>query len=182
MTLRPVIRSNRQTEEDIRQSGLAWSIGRNGIYIEPDIEYIESYKAQGRIRNCAGDGACGYTTRKELAFAYCQMLLEEKHKGQTYNLHGDALTQAQLADHLNRAFNARLVYEPVSVDLFRRERAQELGEFLGGIVTGIYQAIADGNLNNPSHFAQAAGRAHQRWKDFFTPKIAGAPRAKPGHP
>ncbi len=29
----PVIQSNRQTEEDVRNSGLDWAIGRNGIYI-----------------------------------------------------------------------------------------------------------------------------------------------------
>lgn len=167
----PVIRSNRQTEEDIRQSGLAWSIGRNGIYIEPDIDYIESYKAQACIRNCAGDSACGYTTRKELAYAYTRMLLDDSHNGQTYNLHGEPLTQTQLAEYLNRTFNAQLVYEPVSVDAFRRDRAAELGEFLGGIITGIYQGIRDGHLNNPSHFEQAAGRPHQSWDDFFATLI-----------
>ncbi|MEM1062221.1 MAG: NAD(P)H-binding protein, partial [Planctomycetota bacterium] len=31
----PVVCSNRQTEADVRGSGLAWSVGRNGIYIEP---------------------------------------------------------------------------------------------------------------------------------------------------
>ncbi|MGB5533050.1 MAG: NAD(P)H-binding protein, partial [Acidimicrobiia bacterium] len=35
----PIVQSNRQTEEDVRRSGLAWVIGRNGIYIEPDVEY-----------------------------------------------------------------------------------------------------------------------------------------------
>ena len=43
----PVIQSNRQTEKDVQNSGLDWVIGRNGIYIEPDIEYIESYKKAG---------------------------------------------------------------------------------------------------------------------------------------
>ena len=31
----PIIQSNRQTEADVRESGLAWAIGRNGIYIDP---------------------------------------------------------------------------------------------------------------------------------------------------
>ena len=43
----PVIQSNRQTEEDVRSSGLEWVIGRNGIYIEPDIEYIDTYRKLG---------------------------------------------------------------------------------------------------------------------------------------
>jgi NAD(P)H dehydrogenase (quinone) len=32
-----IVQSNRQTEEDVRNSGLDWVIGRNGIYIEPDL-------------------------------------------------------------------------------------------------------------------------------------------------
>jgi NAD(P)H dehydrogenase (quinone) len=62
-----VVQSNRQTEADVRASGLAWVIGRNGIYIEPDVEYIDRYRAAGAVANCAGDGRCGYTTRPSSA-------------------------------------------------------------------------------------------------------------------
>ncbi len=36
----PIVLSNRQTEEDVKASGLEWFIGRNGIDIEPDVEYV----------------------------------------------------------------------------------------------------------------------------------------------
>jgi len=98
----PIVQSNRQTEQDIRNSGLNWAIGRNGIYIEPDVEYIDTYKQKGEIANCAGDEKCGYTTRGELAFAYTQLLIDAKHDGETYNLHGEAITQQQLAEYLKR--------------------------------------------------------------------------------
>ena len=39
----PVVQINRQAEQDICSSGLDWVVGRNGIYIEPDIDYIETY-------------------------------------------------------------------------------------------------------------------------------------------
>ena len=29
--------------------GLNWSIGRNGLFIEPDVEYIEDYKKDGTV-------------------------------------------------------------------------------------------------------------------------------------
>ena len=38
----PIVQSNRETEKNIRESGMEWVIGRNGIYIEPDLEYIET--------------------------------------------------------------------------------------------------------------------------------------------
>ncbi|MGB5185966.1 MAG: NAD(P)H-binding protein, partial [Acidimicrobiia bacterium] len=158
----PIVQSNRQTEEDVRRSGLAWVIGRNGIYIEPDVEYLETYKKAGGIANCAGDGLCGYTTRPELAYAYARLLTEDKHDGNTYNLHGQAITQYELADYINVAFGTDLTYTPMTVEEYRVERVAELGEFVGTIIAGIYQGIRDGKANNPSQYLEAAGREHVR--------------------
>jgi NAD(P)H dehydrogenase (quinone) len=163
----PVVQSNRQTEADIRNSGLQWVIGRNGIYIEPDVDYIETYKQRGEIANCAGDGKCGYTTRPELAFAYARMLTQPQHDSQTYNLHGEPISQQQLADYFNGALGTDLKYRPMTVAEYRDERIAELGAFLGTVIAGIYEGIRNGAANNESHFAQAAGREHQSWGDYF---------------
>ena len=163
----PIIQSNRQTEADVRESGLDWVIGRNGIYIEPDVEFIESYKKAGEIANSAGEGRCGYTTRGELAYAYARMLTGTEHNGQTYWLHGEALTQAQLAEYLNMAFGTRLTYRAMSVEDYKADRIAELGEFIGTVISGIYQGIRDGAADQPSDYEKAAGRPHQSWEDYF---------------
>lgn len=163
----PIIQSNRQTELDIRSSGLDWVIGRNGIYIEPDVEYVETYRKSGEISNCAGDGKCGYTTRPELAYAYARMLTQDRHNGHVYNLHGEAITQYQLADLLNSAFDTALRYTPVTVEEYRRDRIAELGEFFGTIIAGIYEGIHNGRMDNPSHYLEAAGRQHISWSAYF---------------
>lgn len=170
----PIVQSNRQTEQDVRESGLDWTIGRNGIYIEPDVEYIETYKEKGEIANCAGEARCGYTTRDELAFAYARMLTDSKHNGQTYNLHGEAITQRQLADYLNEAFGTELSYREMTVAEYRAERVAELGEFLGSVIAGIYAGIRSGAMDNASDYLQAAGREHQRWQAYFDELKAGA--------
>lgn len=163
----PVVQSNRQTELDIRSSGLNWVIGRNGIYIEPDIEYIDTYKQRGEIANCAGDAKCGYTTRGELAVAYAQMLTNAEHNGQIYNLHGEAITQQQLADYMNVAFGTNLKYREMTVKEYLEDRQAELGDFLGTVIAGIYEGIRIGAADNESHFANAAKRNHQSWREYF---------------
>lgn len=170
----PVVQSNRQTEQDIINSGLDWVIGRNGIYIEPDIDYIETYKKLGVISNCAGDGKCGYTTRAELAYAYARMLTQDKHNAHIYNLHGEAITQYQLAKYLNIAFATDLTYCPMSVEEYRKERVAKLGEFMGTVIAGIYQGIREGKADNLSHFYEAAGREHENWQTYFTSINSGA--------
>ena len=163
----PIVGSNRQTERDVRDSGMAWVIGRNGIYVEPDVDSVEAYRQAGAIVNCAGDGKCGYTTRPELAYAYARLLTDAAHDGRTYNLHGETLSQLELADHLGKAFGFDLAYRAVDVETFRRDRTEDLGAFLGGVVAGIYEGIASGAFDNPSDFVSAAGRPHQTWVDYF---------------
>ncbi|WP_299691571.1 SDR family oxidoreductase [uncultured Vibrio sp.] len=162
-----VVQSNRQTEQDVRESSLEWVIGRNGIYIEPDVEYVDNYKKLGGIINCAGDARCGYTSRSELAYAYAKMLTEDKHNGQTYNLSGEAITQQQLASYINGVFGTTLEYKAVSFEEFRSMSIEGLGEFVGNIIGGIYQGISLGKVDNPSDYERAAGRRHQTWTDYF---------------
>ena len=163
----PIVQSNRQTEEDLKASGLDWVIGRNGIYIEPDVEYIDKYIAAGEIANCADEGLCGYTTRAELAFAYAHMLTGSQHNGHTYNLHGEPISQTTLAQYLGDAFGVSLRYRSMSIEAYRADRAGELGEFMGKVIAGIYQGIRQGAYDAPSDFERAAGRAHQAWPDYF---------------
>ena len=118
----PIVASNRKTEEDVKSSGMEWVIGRNGLYIEPDVDYIENYKKAGKITNCAADGKCAYTTRDELAYAYSKMLQGQKHPGKIYYLTGEPITQQQLAEYLNMAFGSSLTYESVSVEDYKKER------------------------------------------------------------
>ena len=104
----------------------------------------------------------------ELAYAYAQLLTDDRHNGSTYNLHGDAITQYELADYLNLAFGTDLTYTSTTVEEYRNDRVAALGEFMGSVIAGIYQGIRDGAADNPSHYAEAAGRDHVSWSDYFT--------------
>ncbi|MBT8418511.1 MAG: NAD(P)H-binding protein [Silicimonas sp.] len=165
----PVVQSNRQTEADVRANGLNWAIGRNGIYIEPDIEYIDSYRAKGEIANSAGTGKCGYTTRSELAHAYTALVTKDDLNGQTFDLNGTPITQAQLTQHLNAAFGTDLTYRAMSSAEFVADRTAELGDFIGPIIGGIYDGIRKGSYDRPGDFEAVTGRPHQTWDDYFSP-------------
>jgi len=166
-TFDAIVQSNRQTEQDIRKSGLEWSIGRNGLYIEPDVEYMETYKKDGKIANCASDGLCSYTTRNELAYAYAQMMLNDDRNSQTFNLTGEAITQLQLTGYLNSTFGTDLVYEEMTPETYLAFQQKVNGEFLGKIIAGIYTKIRNGEFNIQSDFKAAAGRNHLTWEDYF---------------
>lgn len=164
----PVVQSNRQTEADIRASGLDWAIGRNGIYIEPDIEYLDSYKARGEIANSAGQGRCGYTIRSELGHAYAALLTRDDLNGGTYDLNGTPITQDELAGYLNRTFGTDLTHREMTPEAFVADRSAELGGFIGPIIGGIYEGIRQGIYDRPGAYAEVTGRPHQSWEDYFS--------------
>ena len=164
----PVVQSNRQTEADIRASGLDWTIGRNGIYIEPDVEYIDSYRAKGEIANSAGDGKCGYTTRSELAHAYAALLTRDELNGQTFDLNGTPITQAELTQYMNAAYGTELTYRGMSAKDYVADRTAELGDFIGPIIGGIYDGIRRSAFDASGDYEAATGRPHQSWEDYFT--------------
>lgn len=166
-TFDAIVESNRQTEKDIQESGLEWSIGRNGLYIEPDVEYIENYKKDGKIANCAGSGPCSYVTRDELAFAYNRMILMENRNNSVFNLTGEAITQQQLTDFLNNTFGTQLIYEEMSPEKYLALQQNVNGEFLGMVIAGIYTKIRNGEFNIQSDFEVAAGRKHIEWEEYF---------------
>ncbi|MEO0602216.1 MAG: NAD(P)H-binding protein, partial [Myxococcota bacterium] len=163
----PIVKSNRQTEADVRDCGMQWSIGRNGLYIEPDLAYATIYAEQGTITNSAGDGRCAYTTRAELAVAYSALVREERHHGQTYTLTGEPITQEQLAGLFREHFGMDVRYVAQSVEAYRKERTASLGPFMGTVVSGIYAGIRSGAFDTPSQFEAAAGRPHASWDEVF---------------
>lgn len=157
----PVVESNRQSEKDVQGSGLDWVVGRNGIYIEPDLECVESYVAAGGIANSAGQGRCGYTSRPELARAYARLLRSDEFNGKIVELSGQAVTQAELADAINAEYGTQLKFRDMTSEEYRAERIAELGEFMGTVIAGIYEGIRKGNNDGSSDFESVLARPHQ---------------------
>ncbi|WP_075590710.1 NAD(P)H-binding protein [Labilibacter marinus] len=156
-----VIISNRQTEEDIINSGLEYAIGRNGLYVEADIACIPQYINAGEISNSAGEGKCGYTTRKELALAYVNMIKNDALNGGVYNLFGEAITQLELTQAINKVHGTQLKYRAMSVEGYEADRVGLYGEFFGGVIAGIYEGIRNGTFDAPSDFEKVTGQKHQ---------------------
>jgi len=156
----PIIEANRQTEKDIKDSGLDWSIGRNGLYLEADLEYLDHYFKDGKIANCAGEGRCAYTTRDELARAYLEMITRDELNGSVYNLVGEALTQRELVDAINGVYGSELIFDSMSVEEYRRDRTAAHGEVFGTIISGIYEGIRNGAFEVDSDYCSVTGREH----------------------
>lgn len=163
----PIIEANRQTEKDIIESGLEWSIGRNGLYLEADLEYLDHYFRDGKIVNCAGEGRCAYTTREELAKAYLELITRDELNGSVYNLAGVAITQQELVDAINGVYGSDLRFESMGIEEYRRDRIAAHGEVFGTIISGIYEGIRNGAFEIESDFRKVTGRDHMSVAEYI---------------
>ena len=87
--------------------------------------------------------------------------------GGTYQLHGEPITQAELARFLGESFGVSLRYRSMRVDEYLSACEERLGPILGPVIAGIYQGIRGGAYDQPSDFEDVAGRPHVRWADYF---------------
>lgn len=159
----PTQQVNRATEGLVRNSGLAWIIARNGLYLDLDLQAIRAANEQGVYRNNGHDGRCGYLTIAELGYALAQLAQRDDCVGEIVNLTGDNLTQAELVGLANDVFALDVRYEPITtqqcVDKFMAIPAYaERGIEVANMLAGCFDCMAAGGFDVPSDFARAAGR------------------------
>jgi len=157
----PVVKSMRQTEEDVKSSGINWIVGRNGMYIEADLSYVSAYEQEGYISNSAGEGKSAYTSYPELARAYSKLLTNDQFNNQVYQLIGTPISQSELTDLINRNFGTNLEYKAMSPAEFYKQKIPAYGEFFGNIVGGIYEGINLGLHTGISDIEKILGRPHK---------------------
>lgn len=133
---------HRETEADLKASGVAHTILRNGWYAENYTGSIPGALAGGAFIGSAGEGRISAASRTDFAEAAVAVLTGEGHDGQTYELAGDdAWTLAELAAEISNQTGRTIRYQNLSVS----EYASALAGF--GLPDPLAQAIAGWDLD-----------------------------------
>jgi NAD(P)H dehydrogenase (quinone) len=152
---------NRRTERALRESGLAWTVLRNGLYLELDVGHIVAAGPDGVYANPGGAGRAPYITIDEIAFATAKAAFDDGLAGRVLNVTGECLPQSELVRIANETFGLAVRYETMSdeacIAKFRR-LMPERGEGVARMLTGCFQCIRTGAFDVPSDYAAAAGR------------------------
>lgn len=102
---------HRYTERMLKDSGLAWTILRNGWYTENYMGSVAGALAGGVLVGSAGQGRIASAARADYAEAAAVVLAGAGHEGQTYELAGDAAyTLDELAAELSRQSGRTIPY------------------------------------------------------------------------
>ncbi|GAA0220232.1 SDR family oxidoreductase [Castellaniella daejeonensis] len=99
------------TERMLKDSGLAWTILRNGWYTENYTGAIAGALAGGALVGSAGQGRIASAARADYADAAAVAVSEDGHEGKTHELAGDAAyTLDELAAEISRQTGRTIPY------------------------------------------------------------------------
>ena len=125
------------TEAALKESGIPYTILRNGWYTENYAGSIPGAIAGGALLGSAGDGKISAASRNDYAEAAVVVLTSEGHQGKVYELAGDeAFTLTDLAADISQQSGKNIPYK----NLPEGEYATILAGF--GIPEGFAHAIA----------------------------------------
>ncbi|NGO42768.1 SDR family oxidoreductase [Streptomyces ureilyticus] len=117
---------HRGTEAAILESGVTYTLLRNGWYHENYTESLGQVLEHGAVVQAAGEGRVSSASRADYAAAAVAVLTGEGHENKTYELGGDtAWSFAEYAAEVAKQSGKEIAYSPVSVEVFT------------GILTGV---------------------------------------------
>jgi len=109
------------TEQAIRESGVPYTLLRNGWYTENYTAGIPAALENGALAGCAGTGRIASAARADYAAAAAAVLTGTGHAGKTYELAGDdAYTLADLAAEISRQSGKTVPYNDMTEDAYRK--------------------------------------------------------------
>ena len=104
-----------ETEKMLADSGIAYTLLRNGWYTENYLASAPAALEHGVFIGAAGDGKIASATRADYAVAAARVISEAGHEGKVYELAGEsAWTLTQLAAELTKQSGKQVTYQNLS--------------------------------------------------------------------
>lgn len=136
------------TESLIRESGLPYTVARNGWYTENYIAEIAQGETTGVIANSAGKGRVASASRADYASGIAALALEDGHDGKVYEFSGDkAWDFDEFAKTLADAIGRDVEYRALTTEEHAAAlTSNAVDEGTIGFITGLDANIRDGAL------------------------------------
>lgn len=131
------------TEEVIKKTKIPYTFFRNSMYMEAIPELIGYALQTGEIRYPSGNGKVSFVSRIDIAEAIANVLTEQTHKNQTYEITGSiAYTFTELAQLINIEKEIDVHHNDISNVIFREElldykMPMEVVDLLASMADGI---------------------------------------------
>lgn len=106
------------TEQVIKESGIAYSILRNNLYIENELPKIQAALKGAPWITAAGEGKISWASRQDYAEAAANVLLGNSHNNTVYELGGKPLTQEELVAIISDVIEKEVPVQQVDLETY----------------------------------------------------------------
>lgn len=139
---------HRQTEADLKASGIPYTLLRNGWYTENYAAGIPAALSLNAVYGCAGDGRISSASRADYAEAAAVVLTSNHQAGKIYELAGDeAYTLNEFAAELSRQSGKAIGYVNLPETAYKQALlGAGLPEFLAELLANSDTGVSKGAL------------------------------------
>ncbi len=134
----PLAPEHKATEEELKSSGIEYTILRNNWYLENFAGDIAGAKQSGVIAAAVKTGKVGSALRREYAEAAVKALVGEGHAGKTYELGGTPWSFTEFAEALSTVIGRPVRFQTITEE---EKKAALVGFGLPDGMAGFYAAL-----------------------------------------
>lgn len=171
---------HKETEQEIKASGVPFVLLRNGWYSENYTAAIPTALQLKALIGSTGNGKISSAARIDYAAAAAEVLVRENQAGKIYELAGDqAYTLAEFAAELSKQSGEQIPFNNLPVAEYKAvlQRAG-LPDWLAELLASSDGSAAQGALFDDSHqLSQLIGRTTTPLSESITAALAGATHA-----
>ncbi|MFE7226117.1 SDR family oxidoreductase [Nocardioides sp. NPDC057577] len=154
-----VVPDHSATEDALRESGLAWTMLRNNLYADMQVDAVAQAAATGQLVTNIGDGGAAYVTRADCAAVAAGVLTSEGHEGKAYDVTGShAYTAADLAELATQRSGKPVEVVQVDDEAYTAGLASAgLPDFIAPLLTSFGTATRLGKLATVTDVVEQVG-------------------------
>ncbi len=158
-----------QIENDLKSSGLPYTVLRPHLFMQTTMIAAQSVKSEGAIYMPLKQGKIGMIDCRDIAEAAAKVLTSEGHEGKTYELTGPAaISMHDVAAALSNALDKPVKYVDVPPEAARDALlGMEIPEWIVGANLEFFQKFSEGGGNQVTgEFEGLTGHAPRSYETF----------------
>ncbi len=166
----PIPKLHLESEEYIKQSGLAWTMIKPNFYMQNLLASAGTIKDQGKIFLPMGEGKTGMIDTTDVGTVIAKVLSEDGHESMNHEITGpEILSFYEVAEIFSKALGKQVDYVDVPMDAYK----ETLGQFLTNqwhldAVIDLFKGIAEGGIEDKTDtFNELMGETPKSLSQFL---------------
>jgi len=141
-----------QTEEELKNSGIAWTMLRPTFFMQNFLGMAASIKSAGVFYQPAGDGKAPYVDVRDIAAVAVKALTQPRHEGRTYLITGPTdLSCYDIAASISRATGKAVKYVDVPRDTAEASMIQTgMPQWQAEAICQLMDQLRSGTMSGPT--------------------------------